>query len=160
MLWLKRGWVDATFLNLELVNHVLALVNPLVAQVRVLVDVAALIETSRAMNGGLPSSFHLHHGNVPAFRNLVMAESEHLWFLLVEFARVLNQITILVAFPVNGGPIMKLAVGSLASYGGLNLHIGNVLFQGLFLEAFVTISVVKRDIGSAHVIFRCLRDLF
>jgi len=31
IIWLKRGWVYATFFDAELVNHVLAIMNPLVA---------------------------------------------------------------------------------------------------------------------------------
>jgi len=159
ILWLKGGWVDATFRNAEFVDHVLTLMNPLVAQVGVLVDVAALVEGSGAAHGGLPSGFHLHHRDIPALRDLVMADSEHLGLLLVEFHGVLNQDAVSVAFPVNGGPITTFAEWSLASLGSLNLHVGDVLFQGLGSIVFVAVGVVELDRGSAHVVFCCLLGL-
>jgi hypothetical protein len=54
---------------------------------------------------------------------------------------------------VNGGPIVELAVGSMASFGALNLHIGGVLLQGLRSKVFVPVGVVELDRGSAHVVF-------
>lgn len=133
--------------------------NPLVAQVRVLVDIAALIKSSWAMDGSFASGFHLHQGDVPALGDLVMAESEDLGLLLVELSRVLDQDAVAVALPVNGGPVVQLAVGSLAGFGALDLHVGDVLLQGLALEAFVAVVVVELDLGRAHVVLRLFRGL-
>ena len=141
----KRGRVDATFLDAKLVDHVGALVDPLVAQVRVLVDVAALVEGSWAVHGGLSTSSHLLQSNVPALRDLVMAEPKHLGFLLIMLLRVLDQKAVSVALPVDGCPIMKLAIRALASCGRLDLHISDILLQSLLLVAFMPVGVVELD---------------
>jgi Ran GTPase-activating protein (RanGAP) involved in mRNA processing and transport len=75
----------------------------------VLIDITSVSKVSWAGNCGGFSLPNLLERYIPTLGNLVVAKLENLGLASVHGSRVLNQLFVMVSFPVHSSPVMQLA---------------------------------------------------